>query len=76
MPNPYVFCVVNCCTDTAVGDPVNLVAGQCWASDDPIVLERGDLFSVDPPGPRFPLRTVAAPPVVEEQPQARRRGRR
>jgi hypothetical protein len=44
----YVFAVATCGTALANGLSVHLYAGDVWPTDDPIVLERPDLFSNEP----------------------------
>jgi hypothetical protein len=46
---PFVFAASTCATALSSGLHVHLFAGECWDSSDPIVLERPDLFTDDPP---------------------------
>ena len=55
----YMYATADCATATADGMPVNLREGEVWAGNDPVVLARPGLFCADPPGPRFPRRSVA-----------------
>ena len=48
-PFPYVFAVSTCATGTADGLLIHLSRGSVWASDDPLVIHRQDLFSDTPP---------------------------
>ena len=54
----YVYATADCAAGLD-GIIVNLREGECWAGDDPLVLSRPGLFCAEPPGPRFPRRTVA-----------------
>ena len=60
MPN-IVYANTTCSTGTADGTVIRLIAGDAWAADDPLVLERPGLFSDEP----LVHRTRAAP-VVEQ----------
>ena len=55
----YVYATANCGTATTDGLGVNLREGDVWAGDDPLVVARPGLFCDEPPGPRFPRRSVA-----------------
>ena len=59
----YVYATANCGTATTDGIGVNLREGDVWAADDPLVRSRPGLFCDEPPGPRFPRRSEAAPDV-------------
>lgn len=55
----YVFAASSLSTaDPATGLIINLVEGEVWASDDPLVVARPDLFTLNPPKVR---RTGPAP---------------
>lgn len=66
-PVKVVFAVADCGTATSDGLEVTLREGDVWAADDPLVLLRPQLFSDDPPGPRYPRRTA---PAVEQATRA------
>lgn len=54
-----VYAVAQCGTEVN-GVTINLKPGDCWAADDPVVLQHPGLFQTDP----IPRRSVDAP-VVE-----------
>jgi hypothetical protein len=58
-PVRIVFAAVNVGAVTEDGAAVTLVQGEPWAADDPFVKFHPDLFSSNPPAPRYPRRTVA-----------------
>lgn len=72
-PVKVVYAVAQCGTEYN-GQTINLKPGDCWAADDPVVLQHPGLFQDDP----IPRRTVPAP-VVEQatrEPGERRGTRR
>jgi hypothetical protein len=70
---PYVFAQQTCMVNTDAGS-FRLVAGEPWATDDPVVTARPDLFA-DTPAPPFPRRSVHVVERTTAEPGARR-GRR
>ena len=48
-PNPYVFALSTCATGTEDGLLIHLSRGSVWASDDPLVVHRPELFADTPP---------------------------
>lgn len=51
MTNEIVYANSSLTTEHA-GRTVQLVTGEAWASDDPFVIARADLFGPDPRRPR------------------------
>jgi hypothetical protein len=71
-----VYAVATCASSTDDGIGVNLREGDVWAADDPFVRSHPGLFSDEPPGPRFPLRTVRVVEQATAAPGERRVTRR
>ena len=61
-PYPYCFAVSTCATGTADGLLIHLSRGSVWASDDPLVVHRPELFADEPPE----LCRTTAPTTVGE----------
>ncbi len=57
-PVKVVYAVAQCGTEFN-GQTINLKPGDCWAADDPVVLQHPGLFQDEP----IPRRSV---PVVEQ----------
>ena len=61
-PYPYCFAVSTCATGTADGLLIHLSRGSVWASDDPLLVHRPELFADEPPE----LCRTTAPTTVGE----------
>ena len=57
--NTFMYAVATCGTATVDGIGIDLREGDVWAADDPLVRDKPGLFCPEPPGPRFPRRSVA-----------------
>jgi hypothetical protein len=62
-PNPYCFAAWTGAAGLANGLTFRLRAGDCWASDDPAVVEHPDFFLAEPP----PEQWIRTTPDVARQ---------